>query len=331
MRARTLLLLAGLLASACAVPGPGTPGSRSQVADDDGDTDLVGRAGYVQWVRARHEDTLTDIAREHDLGFLEIVSANPDVDPWLPGAGTRVVIPSVHVIPEGPREGVVINLAEQRLYLFSSDGRVEATHPIGVGRDGYETPLGQTTVVRKRERPTWYPPRSARDEDPSLGSSVPPGPENPLGDYALYLGWPSYLVHGTNEPDGVGRRVSRGCIRMFPEDIAALFERIEPGTPVRVIDQPVKLGWLGDTLYLEAHPSMRQSLLLDQGLPVPPEEVDGLEGRVRAMAGAREATIDWRLIEQALAKRSGVPVAVTPETTGAPSWWQGLLSRLGPG
>ncbi len=279
--------------------------------------------GRLHSVEATRDDTLTDLARRFDLGYLELVSANPDVDPWLPG-GRDVVIPALHLLPDVPREGIVINLAEQRLYLFEADGRLAATHPIGVGRDGYETPLGTTTVVRKREKPTWYPPASARRDDPTLGRSVPPGPDNPLGEYALYLGWPSYLVHGTNEPDGVGRRVSRGCIRLFPEDIEAIYARVEIGTPVRVIDEPIKLGRRGETLYLEAHPSLRQADALELGEAIPTEEVPGLTARLEALAAPGTEPIDWEVVERAVAARAGVPVAITRVVATERSFWEGL-------
>ena len=209
--------------------------------------------------RASHEDNLLDVARRFNLGYVEMVAANPGTDPWLPGAGTEVVLPTVHLMPEAGAEGVVINLADMRLYYFDEAGGPPQSFPIGIGRDGLSTPLGSTEIVRKREDPTWRPTKRMRAEDPELPEVVPPGPENPLGDRAMYLGWPQYLIHGTNKPWGIGRRVSSGCIRMYPEDARKLFDLVEVGTKVTVVDQPIKLGWIDGELFMEAHPTQAQS------------------------------------------------------------------------
>lgn len=262
------------------------------------------------------EETLLDVARRYDLGFVELRAANPGVDVWLPGEGTPVLLPSLHLLPAAPRKGIVINLSEMRLYYFRRDGTVE-THPIGVGREGRLTPLGETKVVRKTAGPTWHPPQSIRAEKPWLPAAVPPGPDNPLGAFALYLGWPAYLIHGTNLPDGVGRRVSSGCVRMYPEDIAALFPQVKPGTPVTVVDQPVKLGWIDGDLYLEVHPTQAQADRL---------EVEGHFGRaepvdatplVREVAGDLAPAVDWNAVRMALIQRRGVPLRITARTLAA--------------
>ncbi len=177
-------------------------------------------------------DNLLDIARAEHLGLIEVMAANPGVDPWLPGAGKELVLPTAHILPSGPRQGIVINLSELRIYYFDPERGVY-TFPIGVGREGFGTPIGSSKVVRKAAGPTWYPTPGKRADDPDLPAVVPPGPDNPLGEFALYLGWPTYLMHGTNKPYGVGRRVSRGCIRLYPEDIAFLFKQAKVGTPVR--------------------------------------------------------------------------------------------------
>ena len=199
-----------------------------------------------------HEHTLMDIAREHGIGYEEVISANPDVSIWIPGEGTEVVIPAQRILPDAERTGVVINIAELRLYYYPkvAEGetpRVE-TYPIGIGRDGYDTPLGITKTTMRLEDPAWYPPSSMRREAAERGDPppavVPPGPDNPLGRHAVLLDIPGYLIHGTNEPDGIGMRASRGCIRMFPEDVESVFNNVPVGTQVNIIDQPIKVGWL---------------------------------------------------------------------------------------
>lgn len=225
--------------------------------------DLVGRVAVVE---AREEDTLVDIARRERVGQDAIVLANPGVDRWYPGEGARVVIPSRYILPSVPRRGLVLNTPEMRLYYFSAgddDGTSQVeVFPVAIGRQGWETPVTETTLVSKQRDPAWYPPESIRrehaDEGDPLPRMVPAGPDNPLGRYALRLGLPGYLIHGTNKAFGVGMRVSHGCVRMLPEDVESLFERIPVGTPVQIINQPVKVGWEADTLYLEVHPPLEE-------------------------------------------------------------------------
>ncbi len=223
------------------------------------DSDLVGR---IQVTVARHEDTLPDIARRFNVGYEEIVRANPGVDPWLPGEGTRVTLPTRYLLPEAPREGIVINLAAMRLFYYlprkDKDEPLEViTHPIGIGKVGWSTPEGRTRIVSRVKDPSWTPPASVRKEhaengDP-LPAKVPAGPDNPLGRHMMRLDWPSYLMHGTNKPYGVGMRVSHGCIRLYPEDIEGLFELVPIGTPVTVVNQPYLLGWDGEVLFVQAY------------------------------------------------------------------------------
>lgn len=212
------------------------------------------------------EDTLIDVARRHNIGYEEIRMANPDVSIWVPGEGTEVVIPSRYILPPVEREGIVINLSELRLYYYPADkpGIVE-TYPVSVGREEFATPVGKTKTTIKVKDPAWSPPASMRREAAARGepapSVVPPGPDNPLGEHAILLGLPSYLIHGTNRPDGVGMRVSRGCIRMYPEDIESLYERVPSGTPVNLIDVPFKAGWASDgTLFVQSYPQLEENL-----------------------------------------------------------------------
>lgn len=258
----------------------------------------------------KESDTLLDVARDHDLGYVEVRAATAGIDPWLPGAGKRLVLPTQHLLPAAPRHGIVINLAELRLYYFPAKGG-PITFPIGIGRFGQETPLGRTRIVSKRVHPVWTPTRSEREENPDLPRSIPPGPDNPMGDYALYLGWRGYAIHGTNRPYSIGRRDSHGCIRLYPEDIAALFRAVEPGTSVIVVDQPVKAGWSAGELYLEVHALQSDAdNLEEEGYPRSAPGVDA-DDIVAKAAGADASRLDWYTIHLAASRRNGIPVQVT--------------------
>jgi L,D-transpeptidase ErfK/SrfK len=221
--------------------------------------------GDVQVVRAREENTFVQIAREFNVGYDELRLANPDVDVWLPGEATPVVLPTMSVVPAVPREGIVLNLPSMRLMYFrpetvegeAVDTLSVTTHPIGIGRQGWATPTGRAEVTQKARDPVWYPPASVRAEHAELGDPLPSiveaGPDNPLGHFAIGLSMPGYLSHGTNKPAGVGMRVSHGCIRLYPEDIEALFDEVPSGLPVNIIDEPVLAGWRDGELYLEVH------------------------------------------------------------------------------
>lgn len=220
--------------------------------------------GVLQVTRVQGEDTFSDIARRFNLGYEEMVRANPGVDPWLPGEDREIVLPTQFVLPDAPREGLVINLAQLRVFYFpkvkEGEPRTVITHPIGVGKVGWSTPEGTTKVTSKAKNPTWFPPASVRKEHREAGdplpSKVPPGPDNPLGAHMMTLGWPSYLVHGTNKPYGVGMRSSHGCIRFYPEDIEQLYGDIPVGTKVTVVNQPFVFGWHRGDLYAQAFPVM---------------------------------------------------------------------------
>ena len=306
--------------------------------------------GAVTVVKARADDTLLDIARRHGLGYEDIVRANPDVDTWLPGEGTEVVLPTRYVLPSGERRGLILNLAEYRLYYFPDTAEGETpvvmTYPMSIGRMDWETPLGLTRVISKVTNPTWYPPASVRaeheaDGDP-LPAIVPPGPNNPLGKHAMRLGLPGYLIHGTNRPAGVGMRVTHGCIRLFPEDIDFLFGKIAIDTPVRIINEPVKMGWDGDTLVVEVHRTLETSPEIptvdepqrpelenageDDTDPVevvvsdPPFERDRLTLLTEQFVAAtndRPAALDWDIAEQLLERADGIPAIAGTEIKNA--------------
>lgn len=285
------------------------------------DAEVDALIGAPEIVAASYEDTLVDIGRRVKVGYEELRLANPEVDPWLPGAGTEVIVPTAYLVPRAPRRGIVINIAEYRLYMFyEEDGRSwVATVPASIGRMDWETPLGQTRVVAMARNPTWYPPDSVRQEHAAEGRPlprvVPPGPDNPLGAYAIRLGLPGYLIHGTNRPAGVGMRVTHGCVRLFPEDIEWLFARTAIDTPVRIVNQPVKFGWQGDGLYMEVHPVLDQQPVQAEALGEGGEAaVDSsltlvTEEYVRATA-EREADVDWERVDEVFSEKSGVPVLV---------------------
>ena len=216
-----------------------------------------------------------------------------------------------HLLPDAPRDGIVINLPEMRLYFFAEPGADPETFPIGIGREGWTTPTGTSRIVRKTEAPSWYPPESIRAERPELPAVVEPGEDNPLGSHALYLDWPAYLIHGTNRPWGIGRRISSGCIRLYPEDIIDLFARVPLNTPVTVVDQPVKLGWWDGRLYLEVHPTQAQADEFEESGSFAPQPIAGLAHQIRAAAGDRADAIDWDTVGRATTARDGVPTPIT--------------------
>jgi len=263
---------------------------------------------------ARHEDTLIDIAREHGLGYEEIVNANPGVDPWLPGAGVSVELPKRRLLPMAPREGIVINLPEHRLYYFPKLGRDETpvvwSYPVSIGKMDWNTPLGSTRIVQKIKDPTWTPPKSVREEHAKRGdilpAVVPAGPNNPLGLFAMRLGIPggAYLIHGTNRPAGVGMQVTHGCMRLYPEDIEELFAMVAVNTPVRIVNQPFKLGWQDGQLWVEVHPALQEDT-------VEPPTLTDLTRLVVDATRESLTPVDWTRVQRAFAEARGMPVAVS--------------------
>jgi L,D-transpeptidase ErfK/SrfK len=274
--------------------------------------------GVLQVTQAQYEDTFVDLARRFNVGFEELVRANPDVDPWLPGEGRDIVLPTQHLLPNTPREGVVINLAAMRLYFFAPVAKGEVpivyTFPIGIGKVGMATPQGRTRITRMAKNPSWRPGPGVRAEYRANGEILPavvkPGPDNPLGTRAMYLGWPAYLIHGTNKPAGIGLRSSAGCIRLFPEDVEFLYEMIKPGIPVTVVNQPFVFGWYGGELYMQAYDVLEddardwrgaQRKLLSRALA----------GRLRKELAAAGAEIDWQAVSQWSRTPRGIAIPVS--------------------
>lgn len=271
-----------------------------------------GVVGELQVTVARQEDTFVEFARTYGLGFDELEAANPEVDPWLPGAGTKIVLPTRFVLPRAPREGIVLNVATKRLFYFPPAvpgvPAIVQTYPIGIGRTGWSTPTGETSVTGKARDPIWYVPASVREEhaamDDPLPAQVPPGPDNPLGNRVLQLGLPGYLIHGTNKPAGVGMRVSHGCVRLFPEDIEYLFDQIPTGTPVRIVNQPVLLARDDMDLLLEVHPPLEEDA--DTWLDDLPPRLQ----RAGASLGDGQADLDSSRVDEILAQARGFPVSI---------------------
>ena len=292
------------------LPDPGAPRAEARLDTEFPLAPTAGLVGSPQLIFARYEDTLSDIARAYNLGYDELRQANPEIDPWLPGADSVIYLPTHYILPDAPRKGIVLNVATLRLFYFPAEqeGRV-ITHPVGIGRAGWETPLGSATVVSKARNPTWYVPASIRKEHAEMGDPlpavVPPGPDNPLGKFVMGLSMPGYLIHGTNQPYGVGMRVSHGCVRLYPENIDDLFEQVSVGESVQIVNQPVLVAWHQGRLYLEVH------------APLEEDERDvAAEARTRietlmSELGQPVGSIDWHLVEQVVSGQRGLPFPVS--------------------
>ena len=269
------------------------------------ESDQVGTVGSYT---VKEKDNLFSIARQMDVGIIEMVAANPGVDVWVPKEGTTLTIPTSYILPTIGRNGIVVDLSELRLFYFP-DPHTVVTFPIGIGMDGWSTPTGVTSIVKKREHPTWTAPESILEASPDMPHFIPAGPDNPLGDYAMNLSWQNFLIHGTNKPYGIGRRSSHGCMRLYPEDISALFAMVKEGTVVTIIDAPYKIGWKGDTLFLQVMPTQKQAEELARLKPMSLEKIPQVYGDIHQIAGS-SAAIDWRSVNEAVMWRTGIPAAI---------------------
>ncbi len=266
--------------------------------------DVIGRLAFISLEKG---DTLPDIARHFSLGINAIADANPEVDIWVPNAGERIVLPLRFILPDAPRKGIVINLATMRLFQFTGDRdkMTVSTYPAGVGTEERPSPTGQMFVTRKASRPTWHVPSSIAEDhrkkgDP-LPKEVPPGPQNPLGEYALYLSRSGYLMHGTNKPASIGLRASNGCIRLYPENVKKLFENTPVKTPVSIVTQPYLMGQENGVVYLEAHSSPE-----DQDTA----EFDRIYAKLKNIEKESGRTLDWSKVKKVLAEARGIPVPI---------------------
>ncbi len=260
--------------------------------------------GSVETYQVRKGESLIEIARRFDLGFNEIADANPDLDPFVPGTGAMVVIPRSWILPlVESYDGIVVNIPEMRLYYFFPQGKskVMRTFPIGIGDEGKDTPVGTFRVVQKILNPVWHVPPSIQRERPELPKAIPPGPENPLGSHALRLSLGDVLIHGTNRPFAVGRRVTHGCIRLYPEDIPKLFTMVPNGVKVTIIYQPVKVGVRDKRVYIEVHKYENQ------------EKFNYFNEAVKMLT--RQGLlkdVSTEKIYQAVEEKSGIPVDISP-------------------
>jgi len=280
--------------------------------------------GAVNMATVVGNEKVLDVVRAYDQGFNEVKIANPGIDMlgWG-GKGEELVIPSQYVLPAAPHEGVVLNVAEMRLYYYpkprAGEPRVVITHPVAIGRENWTTPHGVTKVVAKIKDPVWVPPKSIRKEHLEdfgevLPTVVPAGPDNPMGQFALKLGLPGYYIHGTDigKIDGIGMRVTHGCIRLYPKDISRLFAEVPVGTPVRIVNQPFKIGRLGDSLYLEAHPHLEDDPAASE------DPYNTVVNLLIAAVGEARSEIDWNQIRSAIAARNGIPIKIGRLLDGAP-------------
>lgn len=258
---------------------------------------------------AKQEDTFIDIAQRNGLGYDEIVAANPGVDRWLPGEGTPVILPLQHILPDAPREGIVVNLPEMRLYYFPRGQNIVKSYAISIGRMDWHSPLGRTLVTAKVVNPTWTPPASIKAEHLAKGDPlpdvVPGGPDNPLGTRAMRLGIPGYLIHGTNNPNGIGMRVTHGCIRMYPDDIERLFPDVPVKTPVTLVNQTAKLGWQNGVLYLEYHSPLEEDEIPTQ------QQIDETVQLIHSKIGDRVPLVSPDIVQTVVRQASGMPVAIS--------------------
>lgn len=319
----SLLLMLALAAGGCQMlpPLPGEPietsipPAQQSIASHDFQLDdeqqLVGNLALVP---AQGNDTLSDLARHYGLGYNDITLANADLDPWLLSEQQSVLLPLQFIVPEAPRKGIVLNLANMRMFYYpkQQSGTVR-TYPVGVGRDGWDTPLGATRIVAKKANPDWTVPESIHREHRALGDPLPAvvhaGPDNPLGAYAMPLAIGNYLIHGTNKPYGIGMQVSHGCIQMYPEDIETLFPEVDVGTPVRIVHQPYLAAWRDDNLYLEVHQPLEKWIKQDAQL------VKELQKKLQKLAMQHDAKVDWLLVDKALQRKDGVPVPVLQQAS----------------
>ena len=270
--------------------------------------------GQLQVVLARHQDTLLDIARHYDVGYNEIRAANPGVDPWLPGAGTRVLVPTEYVLPPKPWQGIIINIPARRLFYFPAGQNVVYTIPVGIFRPNWPDPVGSTKIIAKVKNPTWTVPKNIQEEHAKAGEPIPAffpaGPDNPMGELALETGWSQIFIHGTNKPWGVGMRVSHGCFHVYPENEVQLFKMVKVGTPVRTIDQPYVVGSNGNgNLYLQSFVPVEA---YHKGGNNQQRAVDA----ITAFSSSQHQgwTINWQRVINLVQKPNTVPVAININT-----------------
>lgn len=265
--------------------------------------------GNLAQVASRDTDTLSDIARHFGLGFNDMVIANPGLDAWKLSNDQTVLLPLQFVLPDAPRKGIVLNLANMRLFYYPKNRPQSlVTYPVGIGRIGWNTPMGATQIVAKKANPAWTVPESIHREHEQLGDPLPKviraGPDNPLGNYAMPLGFSGYLIHGTNKPYGIGMQVSHGCVQLYPEDIEVLFKQVEVGTAVRIVHQPYLVAWEQNMLYLEAHEPLEKWAKQTKQLQKETRK------KLEKMAAEKQLNVDWPRVDEVLRRADGIPTPV---------------------
>ncbi|MEY3288566.1 MAG: hypothetical protein RLZZ419_808 [Pseudomonadota bacterium] len=269
--------------------------------------------GTIAAVNTHKNDTLSDIARHFGLGYNDISRANPSVSPWTPPLNSRILLPLQFILPDTPHKGIVLNLANMRLFYYPkkpSDKVV--TYPVGIGRQDWNTPQGLTSIIAKKANPSWVVPASIHKEHLEKGDPLPnvvtAGPNNPLGLYAMRLGFPRYLIHGTNKPYGIGMQISHGCIQLYPEDIEVLFKEASVGMPVQIVHQPYLIGWHQDTLYLEATEPLQKWAKNKLQLK------KQLLKELHKISTKKNVAIDWEKVDQIIARSDGIPVPILTQS-----------------
>jgi L,D-transpeptidase ErfK/SrfK len=273
--------------------------------------DVIGRLASV---KLKKGDTLPDIARHFSLGINTVSAANPGVDTWVPEAGERILLPLSFTLPDTPRKGIVINLAAMRLFYYKKNSNLLAvsTYPVGIGSIEQPTPMGRMYIRRKKTQPTWYVPASIAEEHRKKGDplppKVPPGPLNPLGEYALYLSKSGYLVHGTNKPASIGLRATRGCLRLYPEDIKRLFENTPVKTPVRIVNEPYLVGQRDEIIYIEAHTPFEKSGA---------SKLKRVYVKLRKIEKKSGHPLNWKKVKKVVAEARGFPIPIFDINNGS--------------
>ncbi len=273
--------------------------------------------GQDQQIQSRASDTLLDLARKYSVGYWEIQEANPKVDLWLPGQGTPITIPVRFIVPPVAHQGIVINLPQHRLFYFPKPRRrdqpIVITYPVSPGEGNFPTPVGVTRIIRKVPHPIWIPTRHILAAHAAAGDPIPKvwpaGPDNPMGEWALEttLSRGEIYIHGTNNPMAIGMSVTHGCVRLYPEDIAALYPVVRVGTPVIIVDEPVLASLQDGELYLEVHPPTSSN-----HVPVPPD-FDKISQIIDAAIGKNVVAVDWDKVRQVATQANGIPELIGVE------------------
>lgn len=316
------LFAATLLLSGCQILSNYFPGQNQAIAEPPSvqlqsdiakhEFDLIGDqalVGELAAVDTRENDTLPDVARHFGLGYNDITAANTGISAWTPSANSRVLLPVQFILPDAPRKGIVLNVANMRMFYYPKKERNKVyTYPVGIGRDGWNTPMGMTSVAVKTPNPDWHVPPSIHREHAEKGHYLPSvvrsGPDNPLGFYAMRLAIGSYLIHGTNKPFGIGMQISHGCVQMYPEDIEVLFKKVSVGTPVRIVHDPYLTAWNDNMLYLEANEPLEK--WSNSKLQLKKQ----VSKELRKLAKQHNATVDWDKVDRIIQRADGIPTPV---------------------